>query len=144
MTDPKECQELCKKDPACFYFAVNLRNQPLENNGCWLKKEIRTSPNPRVGVIFGPKECKGGCLFFLAYSYSIISNNKQHQILKICKYLKSMYDVIINEGMHPKTTQNEAKNDEGRVQEKDVSGNDNANSNPNKKVCLKIFSRNAA
>ena len=51
-----------------------------------------------------------------------------------------MYDVIINEGMHPKTTQNEAKNDEGRVQENDVSGNDNANSNPNKKVCFKIFS----
>ena len=56
--NPKECQDLCKEDPSCFYFAVNLRNDPIENNGCWLKKDVGSNPpRPRVGVIFGPKNC---------------------------------------------------------------------------------------
>ena len=56
--NPKECQDLCKEDPSCFYFAVNLRNDPIENNGCWLKKDVGSNPpRPRIGVIFGPKNC---------------------------------------------------------------------------------------
>ena len=65
VTSPKECQNLCKEDPSCFYFAVNLRNDPIENNGCWLKRDVGSPPRPRIGVIFGPKHCHGKQIFIL-------------------------------------------------------------------------------
>ena len=58
ITDPKECKEYCQKDVSCFYFSVNLRNEPIENNGCWLKKDVERPPTHRAGVIFGPKYCE--------------------------------------------------------------------------------------
>ena len=71
ITNPKECQDLCKADPSCFYFSVNLRNDPIENNGCWLKKDVgSTPPRPRVGVTFGPKHCNGKqILILMCYFY---------------------------------------------------------------------------
>lgn len=56
VTDPKRCQELCLKEPRCNFFAVNLRDDPKENNGCWLKSGTGSSKN-RDKVIFGPKSC---------------------------------------------------------------------------------------
>ena len=58
VTDPIKCQELCMKEPKCSAFSVNLRDDPEENNGCWLKSAVGT-PGPRANVVFGPKSCKG-------------------------------------------------------------------------------------
>lgn len=57
VTDPRKCQDLCKEEPTCFFFAFNSRNDPPENNGCWLKKDVGT-PIPRANVVFGAKDCE--------------------------------------------------------------------------------------
>ena len=57
-TDPLECQELCLKEPRCLFFAVNSRNDPKENNGCWLKSGVGKVAS-RKHVILGTKTCDG-------------------------------------------------------------------------------------
>ena len=58
VTDPIKCQELCMKEPKCKAFAVNSRDDPKENNGCWLKDAVGT-PSIRAKVVFGLKKCRG-------------------------------------------------------------------------------------
>ena len=57
-TDPEACQKLCLKEPRCQFFAVNSRNNPKENNGCWLKNGIGKVAS-REHVILGAKTCDG-------------------------------------------------------------------------------------
>ena len=58
VTDPTKCQEMCMKNPQCKFFAVNARNDPIKNNGCWLKDGAGMLML-REKVIFGPKTCGG-------------------------------------------------------------------------------------
>ena len=52
--------------PTCFFFAVNSRNDPPENNGCWLKKDVGT-PRTRSNVVFGAKDCEGINMVLIGY-----------------------------------------------------------------------------
>ena len=58
VTDPKKCQEICMKEPKCNFFGINLRNNPVQNNGCWLKSKAQNL-KPREKCIFGTKYCNG-------------------------------------------------------------------------------------
>ena len=52
------CQYACQKHPHCEFFAFNMRGDPPENDGCWLKTKTRV-PQPRPHVVLGPKHCTG-------------------------------------------------------------------------------------
>ena len=65
-TDPQKCQELCMEEPTCNFFAFNSRNDPPQNNGCWLKKDIGT-PTQRANVVIGAKDCEGISTVLLEY-----------------------------------------------------------------------------
>ena len=52
------CQYACQKHPDCEFFAFNMRGDPPENDGCWLKTKTRV-PQPRPHVVLGPKHCTG-------------------------------------------------------------------------------------
>ena len=69
VSDPKKCQEMCLTEPRCHFFAVNSRDDPKENNGCWLKSG-GGKLEARTNVIFGPKICEGKLLIFTGnYTY---------------------------------------------------------------------------
>ena len=64
------CQYACQKHPHCEFFAFNMRGDPPENDGCWLKTKT-TVPQPRPHVVLGPKHCTGVYIIY-RHGYTLI------------------------------------------------------------------------